>query len=199
MNFTNILTVILILLLLTSVIMAGMRWKKGSGPTASDIGIESIYDLTMSDIDGEEIKLEAFRGDVLLLVNVASKCGYTYQYEGLQELYRTYKDRGFKVLGFPANNFMRQEPGSNEDIKTFCSVEYEVSFPMFAKISVKGKDKHPLYVYLTDKQKHPETGGGITWNFNKFLVDRDGKVIARFGTKIEPLSDELITALEEIL
>ena len=136
----------------------------------------SIYDFTMEDIKGDSVNLADFKGEVFLIVNTASKCGFTYQYEGLEKLYETYKDSGLVVLGFPANNFLKQEPGSDEDIATFCSLNYGVTFPMFSKISVKGKDIHPLYEYLTSKEAGHEFGGKISWNFNKFLISKDGKI-----------------------
>ena len=134
-----------------------------------------------------------------LIVNVASRCGFTPQYAGLEALYKKYKDRGFVVLGFPANNFLWQEPGTNEAIQAFCSTKYQVTFPLFAKVSVKGRDKTPLYQFLTDKKANPSTGGEIRWNFTKFLADRNGKVIARFGSKVSPESPELIGAIESAL
>jgi len=161
--------------------------------------IKSIYDFTMKDIDGKPVPLSGFKGKVILIVNVASKCGFTKQYKGLQELYTKYSDKGLVILGFPANNFLRQEPGTDEEIKSFCSLNYGVTFPMFSKISVKGKDMHPLYRFLTDKEIHPDTGGKITWNFNKFLAGRDGKIIHRFGSRTKPLSDKLVKALEQAL
>lgn len=161
--------------------------------------MKSLYEFQMNDIDGNPVKLETYNGKVLLLVNVASKCGLTPQYEGLQALYTRYNDRGFEVLGFPANNFLGQEPGSNEEIKQFCSLKYNVTFPLFEKISVKGKDQHPLYAYLTSETTNPEFAGEISWNFNKFLVDRTGKVIARFGSKTKPGDPEVIEAIETAL
>jgi glutathione peroxidase len=159
----------------------------------------SIYEFTVEDIEGNEVGLGDFRGRVLLIVNVASKCGFTPQYEGLQELYETYRDRGLVVLGFPANDFLWQEPGTNAEIKTFCSTRYGVTFPMFAKISVKGRDQHPLYRFLTDKRTNPEFGGRITWNFNKFLIGRDGTIRARFGSRTTPDDPKVAAAIEEAL
>jgi glutathione peroxidase len=159
----------------------------------------SIYDFTLKDIDGKEAALAQYRGKVLLLVNVASRCGFTPQYEGLEKVYLKYKDRGLVILGFPANNFMSQEPGTNEEIKTFCSLKYNVTFPMFAKISVKGADTHPLYKYLTDKQTDPDFAGEVKWNFNKFLVGRDGRVIGRFEPPVKPESPEVTQAIEKAL
>ncbi len=159
----------------------------------------SLYDFTVQDIDGNPVKLEKFRGKVLLIVNVASNCGFTPQYKGLERLYRKYKDRGFVVLGFPANNFRNQEPGSNQEIKQFCSSNYGVTFPLLAKISVKGADIHPLYHYLTSPKTNPRFSGEITWNFNKFLVNREGKVVARFDSRDEPESQQIVQAVEKTL
>ena len=150
----------------------------------------------LTTITGDSTSLDAYKGKVLLLVNTASECGYTPQYAGLQELYETYQDSGLVVIGFPANNFGAQEPGTNEQIAEFCSSKFNVTFPMMAKISVKGDDIHPLYAYLTEQSPFP---GEITWNFNKFVVDRDGTVVARFGTKVTPQSDEVVDALEKAL
>src|SRR5207253_11437266 len=133
-----------------------------------------------------------FKGKVLLMVNVASQCGYTYQYEALQALYLKYKDQGFVIAGFPANNFGAQEPGSNEEIGAFCKSKFGVTFPMFSKISVKGTDKAPLYQFLTDTKANPKTGGEIQRNFTKFLVDANGKVVAPFEPAVEPNSKEAI-------
>jgi glutathione peroxidase-family protein len=159
----------------------------------------SIYDFTVSDINGKEVHLREFSGKVVMIVNVASKCGFTYQYEGLQKLYEKYKDGGFVILGFPANNFLWQEPGTNDEIQQFCKLNYGVSFPMFGKISVAGRDIHPLYAFLTSKKQNPEFSGKITWNFNKFLVDKEGAVIGRFSSKTEPLDPEIVTAVENAL
>lgn len=159
----------------------------------------SVYDFSLPSIDGSPSPLSTYKGKVLLLVNVASKCGYTPQYKGLEALYEKYKDQGLVVIGFPANNFGGQEPGTNEEIKTFCSRTYHVSFPMYSKISVKGEDKAPLYRFLTDKDANPATGGEIGWNFTKFLVDKNGKVIARFDSKVPPEAPELTSAVEQAL
>jgi glutathione peroxidase len=159
----------------------------------------SIYDFSLKNIDGKETSLADYRGKVVLVVNVASRCGFTPQYEGLEKVYLKYKDRGLVILGFPANNFGGQEPGSNEEIKSFCSLKYNVTFPMFAKISVKGDDIHPLYKYLTDKQSDPQFGGDVKWNFNKFLIGRDGKIIGRFEPAVKPESPEMAQAIEHAL
>jgi glutathione peroxidase len=142
--------------------------------------------------------LSDFKGKVMLVVNVASRCGYTPQYSALESIYEKYKDQGFVVLGFPANNFGQQEPGTNEEIKIFCSRKYDVTFPMYAKVSVKGDDETPLYSYLT-KDANPSVAGDIKWNFTKFLVDRTGHVVQRFESKITPDSQEVVAAIERLL
>ena len=159
----------------------------------------SIYKFSAINIDGKETSLEKYKGDVVLIVNTASQCGYTPQYEGLQNLYDKYKDKGFKVLGFPTNDFGGQEPGSNEEIKEFCTTKFKVTFPMFAKISVKGDEKHPLFKLLTDKQNNGEFGGEITWNFNKFLANDKGEIVARFTSKDEPESETVVSTIEKYL
>jgi len=171
----------------------------GSGRSGSEPGGRSIYDFTMNDIDGKPVNLADFKGKVVLVVNVASRCGFTPQYEGLQKLYLKYQQQGLVILGFPANNFGFQEPGTNAEIKSFCSAKYNVTFPIFSKISVKGDDIDPLYKYLTDKASNPEYGGDIKWNFNKFLVDRHGKIVARFEPQVKPDSDQVVQAIEKAL
>jgi glutathione peroxidase len=160
---------------------------------------KTIYDFTMNSIDGQPTPLSSFKGKIVLLVNVASRCGYTPQYTALESIYEKYKGRGFVIVGIPANNFGSQEPGSNQEIKTFCTAKYHVTFPMMAKVSVKGSDITPLYQFLTDKTAHPDTGGEIGWNFTKFLVGPDGKVIARFDSKVEPDSEQVTSAIEKAL
>jgi glutathione peroxidase len=160
---------------------------------------KTIYDFTLNSIDGQPMPLSSFKGKVVLLVNVASKCGFTPQYTALEALYEKYKGRGFVIVGIPANNFGAQEPGTNAEIKTFCESKYHVTFPMMAKVSVKGSDIIPLYQFLTDKSANPKTGGEIGWNFTKFLVDADGKVVARFDSKVEPDSPEVSSAIENAL
>jgi len=164
-----------------------------------EAAMTNIYDFTMQDIDGKDVSVSIFKGKVLLIVNVASKCGFTGQYEGLEKLYTTYTNRGFVVLGFPANDFLGQEPGTEAEIKNFCTLTYGVDFPMFAKISVKGKDIHPLYAFLTSKEINPNFGGAISWNFNKFLIGRDGTIVGRFGSRTKPDDKELIAAVEKAL
>lgn len=166
---------------------------------STDAAGSSIFDFKMKDIDGKDVKLKKYKGDVLLVVNTASKCGYTPQYESLQATFDKYKGQGFTVLGFPANNFGGQEPGTEAEIKEFCTSKYKVTFPMFAKISVKGDDKDPLYDFLTSKETNPEFAGDITWNFNKFLIDRKGKIVARFSSKDKPDGEAVTQAIEKYL
>ncbi len=173
--------------------------KRANAAPNSGEKMNSIYDFSLKDIDHKEVNLAQYQGKVVLVVNVASRCGFTPQYEGLQKIYLKYKDRGFVILGFPANNFMSQEPGTDEEIKTFCSAKYNVTFPIFSKISVKGDDIHPLYKFLTSKETNPEFGGDIKWNFSKFLVDKGGKIIARFEPAVKPESEPVIQAIEKAL
>jgi len=192
----------LVILIIAVAAAAAAAYKYGFilNPSPSAPPLEkSVYDFTMKDIDGRDVKLDAYRGKVVMIVNVASKCGFTPQYEGLQALYEKNKDKGFVILGFPANNFLSQEPGTDAEIKEFCSTKYNVTFPMFAKISVKGKDQHPLYTFLTNKQSDPEFAGDVTWNFNKFLLDREGKVVARFGSQDTPESETVTAAVAKSL
>jgi glutathione peroxidase len=166
---------------------------------ASMSAASSVYDFTLNSITGQPVALAQYKGKVGMLVNVASRCGFTPQYKGLESLYKKYESQGFVILGFPANNFMNQEPGTNAEIQSFCSRTYSVTFPMFAKISVKGGDQAPLYQFLTDKKTDPENSGDIGWNFTKFLVDRNGKIVARFDTKVDPESPEVSRAIEAAL
>ena len=154
---------------------------------------------TMTSLDGETIELDSYRGSVVLVVNVASRCGNTPQYAGLQDLHEKYADKGLAVLGFPCNQFGGQEPGSESDIKVFCEKNYGVDFPMFSKIDVNGESAVPLYRYLTSDEAPLDDKGNVGWNFEKFLIDRDGKVIARFRSKVQPTSTELIEAIEAAL
>lgn len=165
----------------------------GTMPAASP-----LYNFKVESIDNKPVTLSDYQGKVLLMVNVASQCGYTPQYTGLESLYEKYRDKGLVVMGFPANNFGSQEPGSNDEIKTFCSRKYSVKFPLFSKMSVTGSDESPLYQYLT-KQANPKTAGDIKWNFTKFLVDKSGNVIARFEPNVTPDSPEVISAIEKAL
>ena len=164
---------------------------KDSGDT-----MKGFYSFTMKTIDGTDKALSAYKGSVLLVVNTASECGYTPQYEGLEALYRKYKDRGLKILAFPANDFHSQEPGTDSEIKTFCTTKYHVTFDLFSKIVVLGDDMNPLYAWLTSREGYR---GPIAWNFNKFLIGRDGMVAARYPSKITPQSAEIASKLEELL
>jgi len=156
----------------------------------------ALYSFTMKTIDGKDKSLSDYKGKVLMIVNVASKCGHTPQYKGLEALYEKYKDRGFVILGFPANNFLWQEPGTNEEIKKFCTLTYGVKFDMFAKISVKGSDQSPLYHYLTEESP---VQGSVKWNFQKYLVDRKGNVVEKFAPGTEPTEKEVSAAIEKLL
>lgn len=161
---------------------------------ASLFAADSVHQFEMKAIDGAPVSLSAYKGQVLLLVNVASRCGYTKQYSKLEALYRKYKDRGLVVVGIPANNFGGQEPGTDQEIQSFCKRTYDVTFPMMSKVSVKGEDKTPLYQYLT-----AAAGGEVKWNFTKFLAGKDGKVIQRFEPAVEPDAPELSAAVEQAL
>ena len=159
----------------------------------------TVYDFTLNSIEGQAAPLAAYKGKIVLIVNVASKCGFTPQYTALESIYEKYKDQGFVIVGVPANNFGAQEPGTNQEIKTFCSSKYHVTFPMLAKVSVKGEDITPLYQFLTDKKANPRTGGEIQWNFTKFLVGPDGRVLARFEPEVTPDSPQVVAAIEKAL
>lgn len=158
--------------------------------------MSNVHSFTMPDSAGTSVPLSDYDEKVLLIVNTASLCGYTGQYAGLQELYSKYKDKGFAVLAFPANNFGGQEPGTDSEIKKFCSLKFKTTFPIFAKSSVKGDDINPLYQYLTQESPFK---GDITWNFNKFLVNKNGEVVARFDSGVEPTSSEIVEKIEELL
>lgn len=173
---------------------AGAQESKNMTVDGKPVNQVSIYDFTMPTIDGKEQSLKAYEGKVVLIVNVASKCGLTPQYTELEAFYKANKDKGFEILGFPANNFLSQEPGTNEEIQSFCSKNYGVSFPMFSKISVKGSDKHALYQYLTTT-----TGEEVAWNFHKFLVGKDGKVVRSFSPRTSINSEELTQAIKALL
>jgi glutathione peroxidase len=167
--------------------------------TSAERTPSGIYDFTVKDIDGKNVSLSRYEGKVLLIVNVASRCGNTPQYADLEELYRRYKEQGFMILGFPANNFRAQEPGTDAEIKKFCTINYNVTFDMFSKISVKGSDQHPLYTFLTSAETNPEYAGDVKWNFQKYLVGRNGNVIAKFMPNVEPLSPDATRALDNAL
>lgn len=190
--FTTLLS-LAIILLLPGMVMA----EDSKAVTAKTAG--SVLDFTLNLADGTPTPLNNYRGKVLVLVNVASRCGFTGQYAGLQRIFKKYEEQGFAVLGFPANDFMGQEPGTNEEIVSFCSLNYGVTFPIFAKISVKGRNQHELYRFLTDEKTNPGFSEDISWNFNKFIVDRKGKVIARFGSMTGPENDKLLATIDKAL
>jgi glutathione peroxidase len=175
-----------VLLSMVALLMAATVW---SAPM--------IYGIALNDIDGKPTSLKAYQGKVLLVVNVASKCGYTPQYAGLEKLYKEYRDRGLVVLGFPCNDFGSQEPGTEEEIKDFCETNYGVTFPLFAKLHVKGAEQHPLYAALTGKDS--PFPGEIRWNFSKFLIGRDGRIVERYESKVKPDDAELVKAVERAL
>ena len=160
---------------------------------------KTIYDFKMKNIDGKEVSLSEYKGKVVMIVNVASLCGNTPQYKDIEAMYEKYKDKGLVVLGFPANNFMGQEPGSDEKIKSFCSREYHVTFPMFSKISVKGSDMHPLYKFLTEKSENGVLDAPVKWNFQKFLIGKDGKVITSIGNHTSVTEADVVKEVEKAL
>lgn len=183
------------------VCLAGVRAEQtapATQPTATQPAgdVPAVLAFTVKDIDGREVPLGRYAGKVVLIVNVASKCGLTPQYKALQALHEKYAERGLVILAFPANNFGNQEPGTEAEIRTFCETKYGVKFPLFAKISVKGDNSHPLYRFLTSSQTNGKLGGEITWNFEKFLVSREGKVVQRFAPRKTPDSEEVVRAIE---
>jgi len=155
-------------------------------------GQKSFYDYSVQDIDGNEISMSSFKGKKVLVVNVASKCGYTPQYEDLQKLYDQYASKGFVVVAFPANNFMKQEPGNNEEIKAFCTQEYGVTFPVMSKISVKGEDQAPIYAWLTSKDQNGVMDSKVKWNFQKYAIDENGNLITSFSPSVSPMDEAII-------
>jgi glutathione peroxidase len=173
--------------------LAAVAFLTVATASAAEEAPMSVHDFTMKDINGKPKPLSDYKGKVLLIVNVASRCGYTPQYEGLEKVYEKYAPQGLVVLGFPSNDFMGQEPGTEAEIKTFCETKYKVTFPLFSKIKVKGKDKEPLYKHLTEGR------GEVSWNFNKFLVDRSGKVLTHFESKDAPESATVTDAIETAL
>lgn len=161
--------------------------------------VKSVHDFEMISIDGKKVPLSQYKGKVMVIVNVASKCGLTPQYVDLQEFYETYKDKGVVVLGFPANNFGAQEPGTNTEIKEFCTKNYGVTFPMFAKISVKGEDMHPLYQFLTQKQQNGKIDAPVQWNFQKFIIDKQGNVVQSVAPTTTVKDPEFLKSVQSLL
>jgi glutathione peroxidase len=189
-----------ILSAIISLITAGCGWKNDKIQTADAPGTaKSVHGFTLRMIDGKERPLADYRGRVMLLVNTASKCGLTPQYADLQALHEKYAERGLAILGFPANDFMGQEPGTEAEIAEFCALNYQVSFDMFAKLTVKGKEIHPLYRYLTEKSENGVFNAPVTWNFQKFLVDRQGRLVASFGPAVRMTNEAAITKIEALL
>jgi len=168
-------------------------------PKADKADVPAVLNFTVESIKGDDVKLTEYYGDVVLIVNVASRCGLTKQYKQLQALHDDYADKGLSILGFPANNFGKQEPGSNDEIAVFCEENYGVEFDMFAKVSVAGDDQAPLYGFLTSEETNPKFAGKIRWNFDKFLVSRDGQVIARFSPKTKPSAEDVLKAIQDAL
>ncbi len=184
-------------LAMAAMVMGLAGWlaaAEGDGPTTRPAS--SVLDLTVQDASGKAVNLSEYRGKVLMLVNVASKCGFTPQYEQLEQIYRKYKDQGFVVLAFPADDFGHQEPGTNEEIQQFCRTKFDVTFPVFGKLVTKGEGKSSLYQFLTSRQTNGEFAGEIGWNFTKFLVSRDGKVVARYPSQVKPDDAKVIGAME---
>jgi glutathione peroxidase len=186
-------------LLLGLVMVVGCGMGNSPEGTTGAAATGSIYDYTVTDINGKEVPLSQFKDKVVLIVNVASKCGYTPQYKSLEETYKKYKDKGFVILGFPSNNFMGQEPGTNSEIAEFCSRNYGVSFPMFSKIDVKGKDKAPLYKFLTEKKMNGVVDADVSWNFQKFLINKQGQIVTYFKPGTEVTEAEVVKAIEGLL
>ena len=157
------------------------------------------YDFNFKDLDGSNLNLSVYKDKVIVVVNVASQCGFTKQYDGMQKIWDLYQEKGIVMIGVPSNDFGNQEPGTSNDIQSFCSINYNVTFPILEKSSVKGKNAIPLYKFLTSKEYHPSTGGAISWNFNKFLVDKNGHVVKRFSSFTKPESKKVIAAIEQFL
>jgi glutathione peroxidase len=166
--------------------------KAASAPVSLE-NVKTMFDYSATDIDGNEVSLSAYKGKKVMIVNVASKCGYTSQYKDLQRLWETYGPDNFVILGFPSNQFMGQEPGSDSDIKAFCSANYGVTFPMFSKIEVKGKGRHPLYQWLTDKSLNGVENSEVAWNFNKYLIDEEGRYVRHLKSGVAPFDEEVVS------
>ena len=187
---------LLILSVCTATISFAEEKKSDAKPVSE---IKSVYDISVKNIDGKEVKLSAYKGKALIIVNTASECGFTPQYKGLEKIYEMYKDQGLVILGFPSNDFGGQEPGTEKEIKKFCELQYHIKFPMFAKLVVKGDNKSPLYKFLQETQPNVELRKEVQWNFNKFLVNRSGEVIQYFDSKIAPESPEMEAAIQQAL
>lgn len=194
--------IIIILITISTLAFACSSTQKAASTTiettteAATVEKQSIHQFKVEDISGEEFDFAALKGKKIMVVNTASKCGLTPQYEGLQDLYEKYKDKGLMIVGFPANNFMFQEPGDNEKIKTFCDSKFGITFPMMSKISVKGKDMHPVYQFLTKAEKNGVMDSKVGWNFQKYLIDEDGFVVKFVSPKVKPMDEQIISWLE---
>jgi glutathione peroxidase len=184
------------ILLITMFFACGIVLGQTSKTEKEAPKVKSVLDFTMKDIDGKPKPLSAYKGKVLMIVNTASECGFTPQYETLQKLYETYKEKGFMILAFPANNFGEQEPGTNAEIKTFCSTKFHTTFDLFEKISVKGNDQHPLYSFIT---KESQCAGDVKWNFQKYLVDKHGQIVTKYLSAVDPMSKEVREQVEKLL
>ena len=188
-------SVTLVLGLMSLIVIAGVAIAQ----TKTGGKVPEVLNFTMNSLGGQPVNLSKYQGRVVLIVNTASECGYTYQYEGLQALHKKYASQGLSVLGFPSNDFGQQEPGSNGEIQQFCKANYGVEFDMFSKIDVLGDSKAPLYRFLTSKSTNPQSAGDVSWNFEKFLIDREGRIVGRFLSAVEPLSAEVTGAVESAL
>lgn len=186
--------IIIVLAIFTFIIINSLSC---SDDKTQEVKMNSVYDFIVRDIDGKEVSLSNYKGKVLLVVNVASYCGYTKQYSGLESIYRKYKSKGFEILAFPCNQFGNQEPGTNEEIKQFCSSKYDITFPLFDKIDVNGDGTHPLYIYLKNEKPGVLGTKDIKWNFTKFLIGKDGKVVERYGSNKTP--EEIAPDIEKLL
>ncbi len=193
----TLLQILLVLVLSVTTVTAakskGLPEDNKKGKLSAKV---DVMQIPFNTIEGKATSLDAYKGKVILIVNVASKCGHTPQYKGLEQLYEKYKDKGFVILGFPANNFGNQEPGTDQEIQKFCTLTYNVTFPMMSKVSVVGNDMHPLFNYLTEKSPLP---GPIKWNFSKFLVDKQGRLASRYPSEVEPFDSTLVAKVEELL
>ena len=185
----------LVLGLMSLIVIAGVA----IGQTKTGGKVPEVLNFTMNSLGGQPVNLSKYQGRVVLIVNTASECGYTYQYEGIQALHKKYASQGLSVLGFPSNDFGQQEPGTNAEIQQFCKANYGVEFEMFSKIDVLGESKAPLYRFLTSKSTNPQWAGDVSWNFEKFLIDREGRIVGRFLSAVEPMSAEVTGAVESAL
>jgi glutathione peroxidase len=197
MTGTTLTLVIIVSSITTlSAMLVGAKTKSGEKGDSSSKQIPAVLNFTMNSLDGKPVNLSKYQGKVVLIVNTASKCGYTPQYKSLQALHEKYKDKSLAILGFPSNDFGQQEPGTDEDIAAFCEKNYGVTFDMFSKVAVKGDDQCALYKHLTSSDTNPKHAGEIKWNFEKFLINRKGEIINRWNSKVAPDSEEMIKAIQ---